>query len=277
MADIVLTSQSPTTEPLTYTNGYADNLILTFDQSFVQSGNIVVVNVDETDTITFAPALSPNLYQTGFLNDQYIVQLVGGARSVFRGDGTNVNVCFTRGAMVATPDGPRAIESLGEGDLVLTRDRGAQPIRWIGSTRVSAETLSQFPEKRPVTIAAGTFGNHEATTVSPAHRILVTGWRAEALFGTSEVLAAAQTLIDDVHVTRSDMADVEYFHMMFESHEIVMVDGLWSESFHPGAIAQGLDAATRDEVLELFPELEAATATPAARPALTALDVSVIL
>ncbi|MBL9056263.1 MAG: Hint domain-containing protein, partial [Rhodobacteraceae bacterium] len=42
-------------------------------------------------------------------------------------------ICFLRGTRITTPDGPRAIEDLAEGDLVTTLDHGPQPIRWIGS------------------------------------------------------------------------------------------------------------------------------------------------
>ena len=48
-------------------------------------------------------------------------------------------VCFTRGTMIATPEGERAIEDLEVGDLVLTKDNGAQPLRWVGSRTVKAE------------------------------------------------------------------------------------------------------------------------------------------
>lgn len=38
-------------------------------------------------------------------------------------------ICFCAGAMIETPSGPRAIEYLRPGDLVVTRDHGPQPIR----------------------------------------------------------------------------------------------------------------------------------------------------
>ncbi len=193
-------------------------------------------------------------------NERSRIEVRGGA------EGKITNVCFPRGAMVATPLGQRAIETLAVGDLVLTRDRGAQPIRWIGSTLLSAETLRQFPEKRPVRIAAGALGDHAATEVSPHHRILVAGWRADTLFDAPEVLAAAVHLVNDRTITRAPAEAVEYFHILLDGHEILCVDGLWSESFHPGAVQTGLAPATRDEVLELFPALETAATVDLARP-----------
>lgn len=191
-------------------------------------------------------------------------------------DNTSVT-CFTRGSRVATPSGPRLIEELQAGDLVLTRDNGPQPLRWIGATKVTAETLVQFPEKRPVTIAAGTFGDHDETTVSPHHRVIVEGWKAEALFGQSEVLATAASLLAATGVSRAAAAEVDYMHLLFDAHEVVQVDGLWSESFHPAALGTDLSSATRDEVIELFPELETGVDTSLARQSLSAADVAVMI
>ena len=51
--------------------------------------------------------------------------------------------------------------------------------------------------------------------------------------------------------------EVEYFHMMFDRHEIVLSDKAWTESFHPGDVAlDGMAEAARDEIFTLFPELK---------------------
>ncbi len=194
--------------------------------------------------------------------------------------GTVTNVCFTRGAMIATPNGPRPIETLTEGDLVETRDNGVQPLRWIGSSVLSGEMLAQFPDLRPIRIAKDALGSHEETLVSPQHRMLLSGWRAEALFGETEVLATARSLVNDnTIIPANDLANVEYFHLLFDRHEIIMADGAWSESFHPAALGLGTASeATRDEVLALFPELEGDQKSfgATARSVLSAQDVVVL-
>ena len=63
-------------------------------------------------------------------------------------------VCFTEGTMIETEHGPRAIETLQQGDRVLTRDDGYQPLRWIGTRRVRAEG-----DLAPVLFQPGTVGN----------------------------------------------------------------------------------------------------------------------
>ncbi len=67
---------------------------------------------------------------------------------------------------------------------------------------------------------------------------------------------------------------VEYFHMLFDSHEIVFAEGCASESFHPGEQGwKALDQATRDEILDLFPELENGDFASYGQPARPSLKV----
>jgi hypothetical protein len=41
-------------------------------------------------------------------------------------------ICFVTGTRIATPGGARPVETLAPGDLVMTRDHGAQPLLWTG-------------------------------------------------------------------------------------------------------------------------------------------------
>lgn len=167
--------------------------------------------------------------------------------------------CFTPGTWIDTPRGPLLIETLREGDLVMTLDHGAQPIRWIGRTRLPAATLARRPGFRPITVRKGAFGPGHPfrdTQVSPQHRILIEDWRAELYFGEAEVLVAAKKLVNDmtILVDRSG-ADVEYIHLAFARHELIWGDGLLSESYLPGAPDV---PALRDEIRALFADAPAA-------------------
>lgn len=164
--------------------------------------------------------------------------------------------CFVAGTKIKTPDGLVAIEEISEGDLVCTMDAGAQPVSWIGETRVM---LAGRPEDRPIVFAAGSvLGNDTPISFSPNHRVLVTGHWAELLFGETEVLVAAKHLVND-HNVRIDYAaqEVRYFHLMFDHHHIVFSEGdVASESYFVRAPARNsADAETRSEVTRLFPEL----------------------
>lgn len=181
-------------------------------------------------------------------------------------------VCFARGTMILTPEGEVAIEDLAEGDLVTTRDRGAQPLRWIGSQEVNARG-----KKAPVVIKAGALGNDRDLRVSQLHRMLLSDWRAQLMFDETEVLAAAKHLVngDTIYIEEAADQTVEYFHMLFDTHEIVTANGAAAESFHPGEQGIGWMAEdTRGEIFEIFPELrvEIDGYGPAARASLKAYE-----
>jgi hypothetical protein len=73
-------------------------------------------------------------------------------------------------------------------------------------------------------IEAGTFGFHRRLVVSPQHRILLTHWMAELMFGEDEVLVAAKDLVNDCSVRIVEGGTIDYFHLLFDRHQIV-----WSE------------------------------------------------
>ena len=179
--------------------------------------------------------------------------------SVTMDDGTILNfseieniICFTPGTRIATPKGARDIATLRVGDLVVTRDHGLQPIRWIQQRTVPA--LESFA---PIRIRPGVItGQDRDLLVSPQHRMLFQGYRAELLFGESEVLVSAKHMINDKYVTQETGGDVTYIHMMFDEHEVVYAEGAATESFHPGDV--GLTAVSdpaREELFALFPAL----------------------
>ncbi len=182
--------------------------------------------------------------------------------------------CFVRGTMIETDRGEIAIEDLAADDLVRTMDNGFQPIRWIGSTTVKAKG-----HKAPILFRAGTIGNVLDLMLSPAHRVVLQGWQSELLFGDSELLASAQSLVNDSTIVRQEGGEVEYFHILFDRHEIVFSNGAATESFHPGQVASGAMAQeARDEIFSLFPELEHNKASygPAVRGTLKAHEVALL-
>lgn len=182
--------------------------------------------------------------------------------------------CFTPGTMIATYEGEIPVEQLAVGDRVLTRDNGYQPIRWIGRRKLSRDELAAQPEFRPVRIGAGALGPNRPERemrVSPQHRVLLSGPNAELITGEPEALAAARHLegLPGISVDEGAQA-ATYIHLMFDAHEIVFSDGLWTESFQPGeATLATMDQAQLAELVALFPELATAEAIyPAARPSL---------
>ena len=168
--------------------------------------------------------------------------------------------CFTPGTLIATPQGERRVEDLKAGDRVITRDNGIQEIRWIGTRCLTSDELQGAPHLQPVLIRRGALGNglpERDMMVSPNHRVLVANDKTALYFEDREVLVAAKHLTGLEGVDMVETTAVTYIHFMFEQHEVVLSDGAWTESFQPGDLTlRGLDREQRNEVFELFPELQ---------------------
>jgi hypothetical protein len=190
--------------------------------------------------------------------------------------------CFTPGTRITTRKGEVLVEDLKAGDEVLTRDNGFRPLIWTGCRALTLAELVVNPALRPVRIAAGALGSGlpvRDMLVSPQHRMLIEGYRAEMLFGESEVLVAARHLMDLPGVETAFSPGVTYIHVMFDQHEIICADGSWTESFLPAqTMLDSMDIEQAEEIRTLFPELNCADiAFPASRLSLKAYEARVLL
>ncbi|PRX35064.1 Hint domain-containing protein [Meinhardsimonia xiamenensis] len=196
----------------------------------------------------------------------------------------HVAPCFTPGTRIATPLGPQPVESLRAGDLVLTQDSGARPIRLALRTHISTARLRVAPQLAPVRIPRGSMGEglpERDLLVSPQHRMLLRDPLCELLFGETEMLAAASHLPWARPVSPAQLpGGVEYVHLLLERHEILFAEGAPTESLllapmicdrAPPGILHQLRAA--------IPDLGQPGGTGwqrAARPLLTQRDVAVL-
>lgn len=168
--------------------------------------------------------------------------------------------CFAAGTMIRTPAGDVAIETLRVGELVMTLDGGPQPVRWIGSRKLTVADLEERPNLRPIRIKAGVLGKGVPTTdlvVSPQHRILVRSKIAQRLFGVDEVLVAVKQLllIDGIDVV-ANQDGIEYFHFLFDNHQVVISNGAETESLYTGPEAlKSVGPVAQEEIFAIFPEL----------------------
>ena len=181
-------------------------------------------------------------------------------------------ICFCRGALIKTTCGEMPVEALSVGDRVLTLDHGYQEIRWIGGRKVSASELETNPRLKPVRIRAGALGRGVPETdlsVSPQHRVLVSSPVALRMFGSSEVLIPANKLLvlPGIDIA-SEIEGVEYFHMLFDAHQVVWSNGALTESLFTGPEAlKAVSPEARQEIATLFPDIVQPDFAPAsARP-----------
>jgi hypothetical protein len=250
---------------VTHINGIAVN---PGDSVTLVSGEVVTLNADGTLTIatdspeevssfTYTVASSTGHSDIGFVTVDTVP-------------------CFVAGTLIDTPEGPRPVESLRVGDLVLTQDDGAQPLRWVGARRVAA--TGSFA---PIRIRAGRFGATRDLLVSPQHRVLVRDPLAALMFGEAEVLVAAKDLVDGRSVTVEEGGEVTYLHLLFDRHQVIFSEGMATESFLPGPqVMGGLEAAVQAEICALFPEIDPQTGQgygPAARQLLRAYEARLLL
>jgi hypothetical protein len=240
----------------------------------VLAGDSVTLPSGETVTLGLDGVLY--VQSTSSLEDQVLTYEVTDSLGNTDVGFVNLTVvaCFTAGTLIEVPAGRVEVERLEAGDLVLTRDHGAQPLRWVGRVVRAARG-----KDAPVEIAAGTLGDHAAVRLSGNHRVLVAGARAELLFGEPEVLVKAKHLVDGRAVRVVEGGEVTYLHLLFDHHEVVMANGLPCESYFPGDEAMAsFDAGVQDEILRLFPMLRdgAATFGPLARQELKAREARLL-
>lgn len=168
--------------------------------------------------------------------------------------------CFVSGTLIETDCGPRPVEDLAVGDRVCVAGGTTLPIEWIGKRTLSAQILRIRPQYNPVCIRRDALGKglpDRDIYLSPQHRVVLGGWRAELYFGAPSVFCAAIHLVNDdtIRQVTTDEA-VTYYHIACAEHVILTSHGLQSESLFPGDMA--LKSLHRDDVEELralFPGL----------------------
>jgi Hint domain len=133
-------------------------------------------------------------------------------------------VCFFPGTLIRTPGGEVAVEALKAGDLVLTSEGEAKPVRWMGRQTVC--TLFADPLRvLPVRIRAGALGGGlpvRDLLLSPDHALLVDG-----------ILIQAGALVDGATVTRERAVPevFTYHHVELADHSLILAEGVPAETF----------------------------------------------
>ncbi|SEK55258.1 Hint domain-containing protein [Roseovarius nanhaiticus] len=162
-------------------------------------------------------------------------------------DGTAV-VCFAKGTAIDTPDGPRRIETLAQGDPVCTEAGGTLPVLWISHRMAPCGARTA-----PVEISAGALGGglpRRTLRVSPQHRILIGSKITRRMCGAARVFVPAVHLVGYPGIKRC-LRDkvIDYYHILLDGHHVVLAEGAPAESLFPGV--QALRAFSTFRQLEL--------------------------
>ena len=255
---LVGTFDDPNNPGDSYIEGIGDTIVGGEDPGDTDTDTLDLTGSGPLTVIPSAPGAEDGIVE--FYSDPAKTNLIG---TLAYSEIENIIPCFTPGTLIATMKGEVPVESLQEGDKVITRDNGIQEIRWIGKRTLQRDELRRAPHLSPILIKAGSLGDglpERDMMVSPQHRMLVAGDQTQLYFEEPEVLVAAKHLINNGSIQAIDTLRATYIHFMFDQHEVVLADGAWTESFQPGDQTLGaMGTAQRNEILELFPDLEMQT------------------
>ncbi|ABD54123.1 Hint domain-containing protein [Jannaschia sp. CCS1] len=136
------------------------------------------------------------------------------------------SVSFLAGTHLTLANGKQIpVEHVQIGDLLLTRENGPQPVRWIGF-----QTRRAVGNAAPVRIKAGTLNTSRDLRLSPQHRLFIWQRRDELGTGRAEVMVKAELLVNGDTVLREEGGHVDSFQIVFNSHEIIYAEGIAVES-----------------------------------------------
>lgn len=171
---------------------------------------------------------------------------------------TALPTCYCPGTRIQTARGAVAVEELRVGDQVQTADHGLQPVRWIG---VEMHRFASGPHKhKPIEIKPGSLGYglpRRKLVMSPQHRVLFKGPLVAQMFEEPDVFAMARGLTGLAGVRAMDgKTRATYYSVLCDQHEMILAEGVWSETFYPGPMAlRMLRPEYRRAVETLFPLL----------------------
>jgi hypothetical protein len=165
--------------------------------------------------------------------------------SVHVHDGSGDPPCYCRGTSILTERGEVRVEDLAIGDTVVTISGEAKPIKWIGRRSYAGRFIAGNPGVLPIVVRAGALAPEIPVRdlwLSPGHALLIDG-----------VLVPAEHLVNTLTVVKAGAVDqVEYFHLEFEAHELILAEGAPAESYVECDNRQGFHNA--HEFASLYPD-----------------------
>lgn len=145
---------------------------------------------------------------------------------------------FARGTLLATRDGPVAVEDLMPGDFVESSE-GLQPVMWIGSTHLHpqlyGETQSEEGLIRVMTESFGVARPVNDVLFGPCAGLLHNPPQLRQANGQGHVVTPLRDFVDGLNVFRvAPPSAVKVYHIALRRHAAVQVSGLQFETYHPG-------------------------------------------
>ncbi len=168
------------------------------------------------------------------------------------------------GTKIATDKGWRPVETVADGDLILTFDRGLQKVLSVNKGLHWGRSSPCPDHLTPLTVPAGALGNEDQLTLLPEQSVMVESNAAETLFGDPFALITGTDLIGYRGIERRRIAgDLEVIQLHFHDDEIVFT-GRGALAFCPGGRMFDIDrllaeANTADDYYNILPREQART------------------
>lgn len=208
-----------------------------------------------------SPAPMTRRYEVSWIDDDGTIDSfvrIAPAIPIFE----NAFSAFAHGALVATSEGPVAVEDLVPGMEVETVAGGFEQLRWIGAMTFIPDAPAQ--DDRPqrlyrVTADALGFGRPaNDVTFGPAARILNRDPAVRTALGCEAALAPVSSFEDGVGVVAvAPATPVRIYHLAFNGHHVIRAGGIEVETYHPGPDAHySMSQELRKVFLSLFPYME---------------------
>ena len=207
-----------------WTNG---DIELFYDSDDPNTVGVTAISPGSMQTVTTTQ--SPVVDRTGnFVASDPSYAAGGGSYATLIDDPVTSTVistatCYARGTRLLAERGEIAIEDLTVGDRLVVASGGLRPVVWIGQRRLD---LGRHPDPaavRPVRVEAHAFGEglpHRDLWLSPGHNIAADG-----------ALMPISALVNGHSVAQSDVAEVEYWHVELDAHDVIFAEGLPAESY----------------------------------------------
>ena len=135
--------------------------------------------------------------------------------------------CYAEGTGILTEFGERPIETLREGDRVVTAGGALRPVRWTGYRTVDLMRHRRPQDVMPVRVRAHAFGPGRPArdlVLSPDHAVFVPGDGAE-------VLIPVRYLLNGASIVQERARRVTWWHVELDAHDVVLAQGLPCESY----------------------------------------------
>lgn len=210
------------------TNDTIDFAGFAFDRAadtLIASGNTldIVTNDGTIAELVFADALNPINVKAFSLQDDGSGMFGG-----IGGTALTAVACFAPGTRIMTPCGPKPIERIAVGDIVLTAtDSGSRTVIWTGRRHVCIADHLHPQDFWPIRVLAGAIAPgcpSRDLVLSPDHAL------HDQSTGTP-LLIPVRFLINGLSIVQEPADEMVWHHIELDAHDAILAEGTAAESY----------------------------------------------